>query len=104
MEPDWSGPQTRLGCGCKLYMVLVNDGLEAPEIDFCEIHASALGLAKKLEAAERERWQALVQTLVEALEHMQLCGPCAEGSWDDCDGGRAAEAALAAAREQMEKP
>ena len=79
MEPDWSGPQTRLGCGCKLYMVLVNDGLEAPEIDFCEIHASALGLVKKLEAAER-----MAAVLRQLLGRGQSTGTLLEvlAAWD----------------------
>ena len=36
--------------------------------------------------------------LAAGLEHMQHCRSCAEGSWEDCDGGRAALAALAQAR------
>lgn len=35
--------------------------------------------------------------LLEALYHMQHCRSCAEGSWEDCDGGRAALAAISKA-------
>jgi hypothetical protein len=37
--------------------------------------------------AERDR-------LREALEHMQWCRSCAEGSWEDCEEGAKALAAL----------
>jgi hypothetical protein len=36
------------------------------------------------------------EMLAEALEHMKWCGSCAEHSWEDCGGGRAALSALAA--------
>jgi hypothetical protein len=35
--------------------------------------------------------------LLEALDHMQFCRACGEGDWADCDGGRAALAAIAKA-------
>lgn len=35
-----------------------------------------------------------VKRLRDALGHMQSCRSCAEGSWSDCVGGRAAEVAL----------
>jgi hypothetical protein len=37
--------------------------------------------------------------LVEALEHMKMCRDCAEGAWEDCEGGLFAIAALKAAKE-----
>ena len=36
--------------------------------------------------------------LAEALEHMRWCRHCGEDSWEDCEGGRQALAALAKAR------
>lgn len=32
--------------------------------------------------------------LVEALQHMKMCGSCGEDSWNICDGGRQAQATL----------
>lgn len=32
--------------------------------------------------------------LVDALEHMKMCGSCGEDTWSICEGGRAAQAAL----------
>ncbi len=48
-------------------------------------------------AAESRADAALEQVaaLREALEHMAWCQSCAEGSWDDCEDGRQATAALA---------
>jgi hypothetical protein len=45
-------------------------------------------------------WQAAledygVRELRESLQHMRVCQSCADGSWEDCDGGIAALAALA---------
>lgn len=34
--------------------------------------------------------------LRDSLQHMQWCRDCGEGSWEDCEGGRQAIAALAA--------
>lgn len=42
--------------------------------------------------------EAQVAGLLSALDHMQWCRHCAEGDWADCDGGRAALAAIRAAR------
>ena len=39
-----------------------------------------------------------IKELAASLEHMQHCRSCGESSWEDCDGGRAALAALARAR------
>jgi len=36
--------------------------------------------------------------LLEALQHMQHCASCAEDDWQNCEGGRAALAAIDAAR------
>jgi hypothetical protein len=33
--------------------------------------------------------------LYESLLHMRLCASCSQGAWDECDGGRAALAAIA---------
>lgn len=41
---------------------------------------------------------ALVPALVEALQHMRVCADCAEGSWEDCEGGRAALVAMEMAK------
>lgn len=35
--------------------------------------------------------------LLAALLHMRVCASCAEGDWEDCEGGRAANEAIAAA-------
>jgi hypothetical protein len=45
-------------------------------------------------------WQAALadsgaRELREALQHMRVCQSCADGSWEDCEGGIAALAALA---------
>jgi len=44
---------------------------------------------------EIARLTAATRRVVEALEHMRWCRSCGESSWDDCDGGKAANAALA---------
>jgi hypothetical protein len=41
--------------------------------------------------------RAAIGELLAALEHMRYCRHCAEGSWEDCNGGRDALAAIAAA-------
>lgn len=38
--------------------------------------------------------------LLEGLQHVQVCASCSEGSWGDCEGGRAALAAIAKATGQ----
>lgn len=53
----------------------------------------AMTMAAHAMKLQRERDEAL-----EALAHMQWCQSCAEGSWEDCDGGRAALAILAKAK------
>ena len=59
-------------------------------------------------AAERTRArldaEASRDDLAEALQHMQRCRECADGSWEDCDGGRAALTALEAARQALAAP
>lgn len=35
--------------------------------------------------------------LLESLQHMQVCSICAQGSWEDCDGGKKALVAIAVA-------
>ena len=35
--------------------------------------------------------------LLESLQHKQACAVCAQGSWEDCDGGKKALAAIAKA-------
>ena len=47
-----------------------------------EATAAERALAEHL-AAREAKWR-------EALAHMQCCLPCAEGSWNDCEDGRAA--------------
>ena len=37
----------------------------------------------------------LLDRMAEALQHMRWCSSCAEGFWEDCEGGRAALAVLA---------
>lgn len=39
-----------------------------------------------------------ISARLDALQHMQHCASCAEGSWEDCEGGRDALAAIAKAR------
>lgn len=40
----------------------------------------------------------IVAELVDSLTHMRYCAHCAESDWNDCEGGRAALAALARVR------
>lgn len=42
-----------------------------------------------------QRWRSIADELAAALEHMQWCASCAQGSWGDCDGGRDALTTLA---------
>lgn len=59
-----------------------------------EHHCAVLSEALDELAALRH---ALGETVV-ALEHVEVCGSCAEESWGICEGGRQAEAALTLAR------
>jgi len=43
------------------------------------------------------RLMAASPDLLEGLEHMRWCRSCAEGSWEDCEGGRLAIEALSKA-------
>jgi hypothetical protein len=43
------------------------------------------------------RWKEHCDHLIAALRHVHHCRDCKEGLWDDCDGGRAALAAIEAA-------
>ena len=52
----------------------------------------------KEDAEERAHLIAAAPDLYEALEHMRWCRHCGEDSWEDCEGGRQALAALAKAR------
>ena len=67
---------------------------------FAEIEAENVQLRAEVERAvtgwKREKEQMLLQIgeLVQALQHMNMCGSCGEDSWDICDGGRQAQAAL----------
>jgi hypothetical protein len=45
-------------------------------------------------ADELERLTTRVAELEAALQHQRHCAECAEGSWFDCDGGRASLKAL----------
>jgi hypothetical protein len=49
-----------------------------------------------LHALKRDHLQAREdrKRLAEALGHMRWCRSCADGSWADCEEGRAAEALL----------
>lgn len=55
---------------------------------------AALGLCIN----EIERLTAERDALLEALQHMQHCASCAEDYWQNCEGGRAALAAIDAAK------
>ena len=51
-----------------------------------------------------EEYKALIVAapdLLDGLQHMQICRECGEGDWADCDGGRAALAAIAKARKEV---
>lgn len=51
-------------------------------------------------AGEREKIRekdATIRDLLAALLHMKGCGACAEDSWETCEGGRDALAAIAKA-------
>jgi hypothetical protein len=37
----------------------------------------------------------VVNSLIDALNHMQVCAVCAQENWDKCEGGRAALEAIA---------
>jgi hypothetical protein len=56
----------------------------------------ARGMTRLCEQYREERAAALLQNgeLVAALQHMKSCGVCAEDSWETCEGGREALAAL----------
>ncbi len=57
---------------------------------------------RKAIAVERaEKAETALRKCVEGLEHMEWCSSCAQGGWGDCDGGRDATNALAAAREVL---
>lgn len=43
---------------------------------------------------EVRRLNLQISELLEALQHMKMCGSCGEDSWDICEGGRQAQAAL----------
>jgi hypothetical protein len=49
---------------------------------------------------ERDRLKLQISELVAALQHMKICGSCGEDSWNICEGGRAAQAALDKADKQ----
>ena len=49
---------------------------------------------------EIERLQADLAAALESLQHMHWCQSCAEGSWEDCEDGRKAEALLAATKKE----
>ena len=53
-------------------------------------------LRVKLTHAEADLLESnrLNSELVEALQHMKMCGSCAEDSWNLCEGGKQAQAAL----------
>jgi hypothetical protein len=59
--------------------------------------------------SERDRWEAnaaliaAAPELLDALCHMRWCASCAEGGWEDCEGGRAALAAIAKAEGRIEQ-
>lgn len=57
-------------------------------------HNAAMEIA--IQEAHRDTDKANLQNreLVEALLHMKSCGSCCEDSWEDCEGGCAALAAL----------
>lgn len=59
----------------------------------------------KKQKAEIDLLRSSHAELLAALTHMRCCQACAEGSWEDCEGGQDALAAIARATEQeSEKP
>lgn len=84
----------------RLYISTITDGLTPRYRAEAQMHMGAeewvpremLDAALAAEAKYRRKNHALI----EALTHMQWCRYCAEGDWSDCDGGRAALAALPA--------
>lgn len=51
----------------------------------CQLKAQLAAAQQQLAELQRER-----DGLREALGHMAWCSSCAQGSWEDCDEGRAA--------------
>lgn len=43
---------------------------------------------------EHEDLLASAPDLLAALHHMRICASCAQGDWNDCDGGREALAVM----------
>lgn len=84
--------------------VRVTDGWDHIDIPLTSAPAVAAGiltLAREM-GADVPDPDAVIRALADALDHMQLCRSCAEGSWNGCEGGRDAQATLAAARAYLE--
>lgn len=62
-------------------------------------HDSKIQQAAMDAAAQIDRLNSRVAELQAGLNHMRWCSSCAEGAWEDCDGGRAALAAIDSAME-----
>lgn len=70
----------------------------------CEAHggicvAYGLGHAmlfkpEDLASEDNDRVVAAAPELLAAVEHLRYCAQCAEGSWADCEGGKAALEAI----------
>lgn len=84
---------------------LEDDQCGLPEHRFCawcderEMVESQGKRAMKAETELKES-NRLNGELVAALQHMKSCGGCAEDSWECCEGGRAALAAIEKATEK----
>lgn len=61
-------------------------------------HETISKIAARAEIAELQNGE-----LVAALQHMKSCGSCCEDSWETCEGGRAALAALEKANPEKGK-
>lgn len=75
----------------------VSNSLEARNKDARAAEAQRDAAIEQVKALEGAK--AIADRLAGALDHMQICGECAEDSWETCEGGRKALAALSAYRE-----
>jgi len=96
---------TIVGAPSPIWLIL-GDGLPAEEIQFSTLEEVTWCEDKQdaddIEYVLKSTVAALTAShaaLLDALEHMKGCRWCAEDSWEDCEGGRAALAAIEVAKE-----